>query len=202
MVKIGGSLETAPGLRALLEMLVEYGRSKIIIVPGGGRFADKVRTEQTGLGMADAAAHHLAIRGMEQYAAVLCGMNPRLSPVTAPETPGRAGGTASVPVWLPGKLLADQPGIPRNWQVTSDSLALWLADRIGAEALILVKSAAGGTADTGRLAATGYLDEYFPRMLEQTSVGEIACACINDLAIIQQALVSGMIPRAIRIHQE
>ena len=84
--------------------------------------------------MDDAAAHRLAIRGMEQYAAVLCGMNTRLYPVTDPRLPGYAGGVPTVPVWLPGRLLARQPDIPRNWQVTSDSLALWLADRAGAEA--------------------------------------------------------------------
>ena len=199
VVKIGGSLETAPGLRELLEVLVEYGGSKIIIVPGGGRFADQVRAEQKATAMGDATAHRLAIQGMEHYAAVLCGTDTRLYPVTDPAAPGSAGGILSVPVWLPGKLLADQPGIPCNWQVTSDSLALWLADRIGAEALILVKSAANRTADIERLAATGYLDEYFPRMLEQTSVGEIACVCINDRGILQQALVSGTIPHGIRI---
>ena len=199
VVKIGGSLEMAPGLRALLEVLAEYGRSKIIIVPGGGRFADKVRAEQKGMAMDDATAHRLAIRGMEHYAAVLCGINTRLYPVTDPGTPANAGDVLSVPVWLPGKLLAGQPGIPCNWQVTSDSLALWLADRIGAEALILVKSAANGTADIERLAAVGYLDAYFPRMLEQTSVGEIACVCINDQEVIRQALVSGLIPHGIRI---
>ena len=199
VVKIGGSLETAPGLRALLEVLVEYGRSKIIIVPGGGRFADKVRAEQKGMAMDDATAHRLAIQGMEHYAAVLCGINNRLYPVTDPETPVNAGDELSVPVWLPGKMLAGQPGIPCNWQVTSDSLALWLADRIGAEALILVKSVANSTADVVRLAAAGYLDAYFPRMLEQTSVGEIACVCINDREVIQQALLSGSIPHGIRI---
>lgn len=199
VVKIGGSLETAPGLRALLEVLVEYGRAKIIIVPGGGRFADKVRAEQKGMAMDDATAHRLAIQGMEHYAAVLCGIDTRLYPVTDPEAPGSAGDIVSVPVWLPGKLLADQPGIPCNWQVTSDSLALWLADRMGAEALILVKSAANRSADVVRLAEAGYLDEYFPRMLEQTSVGEIACMCINDRGILQQALVSGTIPHGIRI---
>ena len=194
VVKIGGSLETAPGLRALLQLLVEYGRSRIIIVPGGGRFADQVRAEQEATAMDDATAHRLAVQGMERYAAVLCGMNARVYPVTDPEAPGNAGDITSVPVWLPGKLLADQPGIPCNWQVTSDSLALWLADRIGAEAMILVKSVSNRTADITRLAGTGYLDEYFPRMLEQTAVKTIACVSMDDMEIMQQALVSGTIP--------
>lgn len=199
VVKIGGSLETSPGLPALLEVLVEYGRAKIIIVPGGGRFADKVRAEQAATAMDDATAHRLAIQGMERYAAVLCGIDTRLYPVTDPEAPGDAGDISSVPVWLPGKLLAGQPGIPCNWQVTSDSLALWLAHRLGAEALILVKSAANRSADVTRLAATGYLDEYFPHMLKKTNVRKVACVCTDDLDIVKQALVSSTLPHRIRI---
>jgi hypothetical protein len=36
-------------------------------------------------------------------------------------------------------VLADDT-IPQNWQVTSDSLSAWLANKIGAEQLVLVKS--------------------------------------------------------------
>ena len=200
VVKIGGSLESAPGLRVLLELLAGYGRSKIIIVPGGGRFADRVRAEQIGAAMDDATAHRLAIQGMEQYAAVLCGINTRLYTVSDPEGLSDANETAAIPVWLPGKLLAHQPDIPRNWQVTSDSLALWLADRVGAEAAVLVKAVANTTQDADHLAATGYLDEYFPHMLEKTNVKKVACVCLDDLEIIQQALVSGTIPHRIRLN--
>ena len=199
VVKIGGSLETAPGLCALLELLAEYGRSKIIIVPGGGRFADQVRAEQIGAAMDDATAHHLAILAMEQYAAVLCRINTRLYPVSDPERLSGTNEISTVPVWLPGRLLDRQPDIPRNWQVTSDSLALWLAGRLGAEAMILVKSAANRTTDVARLAATGYLDEYFPHMLKKTNVKKVACVCLDDLNIIKQALVSETIPHGIRL---
>ena len=200
VIKIGGSLETAPGLRALLGLLVEYGRSKIIVVPGGGRFADRVRTEQNNAAMDDATAHRLALQGMEQYAAVLCGMNSRLYPVSDPGRLSGANEVSTVPVWLPGRLLAREPDIPRNWQVTSDSLALWLADRIGAEAAVLVKSVASTTPDVDHLAATGYLDEYFPHMLKKTNVKKVACVCLDDLNIIKQALVSGTLPHGIRLN--
>ena len=60
--------------------------------------------------------------------------------------------------------------------------------------MILVKSVSNRTADINRLAATGYLDEYFPRMLEKTGVKKVACVCVDDMEIIRQALVSGAIP--------
>ena len=194
VVKIGGSLEAAPGLRALLALLAEYGHTGIIIVPGGGRFADRVRAEQRETGMDNATAHHRAIRAMEQYGAVLCGMEPGLYPITRISEICSADGKGAVPVWLPGNLLVDEPGIPASWQVTSDSLALWFAGKINAEALLLVKSAPGRTDDAQELAASGYLDDCFPRMMKKTRPGIIACIGINGQETLRQALSAGAIP--------
>ena len=196
VVKIGGSLESAPGLGALLALLADYGHSGLIVVPGGGRFADRVRAEQRAKGMDDTDAHRLAIRAMEQYGAVLCGMESRLYPVTGAGMVYGAEGTSTVPVWLPGRLLADEPAIPTNWKVTSDSLALWFAGKINAEALILVKSAPNGTNNAQELAASGYLDEYFPEMMEKTALRTIACIGINEQEILRKALATTTIPPA------
>lgn len=196
VVKIGGSVETAPGLPALLALLADYGHSGIIIVPGGGRFADRVRAEQRATGMDDADAHRLAISAMEQYAAVLCGMEPRLYPIGDISEISGAGGESTAPIWLPGNLLADDPGIPSNWSVTSDSLALWFAGKINAQALILVKSVPNKTNDAQALAATGYLDKYFPEMIKKTGLEKIASVGIDELEILRQALAVGTIPPA------
>ena len=199
VVKVGGSLETASRLNELLALLVEYGRSRIVIVPGGGRFADRVRAGQAELNLSDEAAHVMAIRAMEQYAEVLCGLNSNLCPIVHAREIDTIYKKAAIPVWLPAELLAGQPDIPASWQVTSDSLALWFAGEINAEALVLVKSASNKTPDLKQLVASGYLDEYFPRMLAKTGVKKVACVCINDLELLQQALVSGTIPQEIRI---
>ena len=194
VVKIGGSLEPAAGLRTLLALLADYGHSGLIIVPGGGRFADHVRTGQRLTGMDDATAHRLAIRAMEQYGAVLCGMESRLYPVTGASENCGAAGASTVPVWLPGNQLAGQHDIPVNWQVTSDSLALWFAGKINAEALILVKSVPNKTNDAQALAATGYLDEYFPEMMKKTAIRTITCIGIDQQEILKQALATNTIP--------
>ena len=194
VVKIGGSLETASGLRPLLALQADYGHTGIIIVPGGGRFADRVRAGQRDTGMDDATAHCLAIRAMEQYGAVLCGMEPRLYPIGDINEISGIGGKATAPVWLPGNLFADDPGIPANWSVTSDSLALWFAGKVNAQALILVKPVPNKTNDAQTLAATGYLDEYFPEMMKKTGLGTVACIGIDEQDILQQALATGTIP--------
>ncbi len=199
VVKVGGSLETAPGLRDLLALLVDYGRSRIVIVPGGGRFAERVRTIQAESGLDDMTAHVMAIQAMKQYAEVLCGLNSNLRPASHTDEIDAVNRTSAIPVWLPGKLLAGQPDIPAGWQVTSDSLALWLAGEINAEALILVKSVMNETPDVKLLAASGYLDEYFPDMLMRTNVEKIACVSVDNPESLQQALVSGIIPPDRRI---
>ena len=181
-------------MRALLALLAEYGHSGIIIVPGGGRFADRVRAEQRDTGMDDAMSHCLAIRAMEQYAAVLCGMEPRLHPIGDTSEISGASEASMVPVWLPANLLADESGIPANWQVTSDSLALWFAGKINAKALILVKSAPNNTSDARALAASGYLDEYFPEMMKKTALRTIACIGIDEQEILKRALAANTIP--------
>ena len=194
VVKIGGSLETAPGLPCLLASLADYGRSKVVIVPGGGQFADRVRAEQRAAGMNDATAHRLAIRSMEQYGALLCRMEPRLYPVAEPDAIGGVGKEATVPVWFPAKLLGAQTDIPANWQVTSDSLALWFAGEINAEALILVKSVRNKSRSAQELAASGYLDGYFPEMMKKVNLELIACVGIDEWELLQQGLASGTIP--------
>ena len=63
VVKVGGSLfdRVAP----LLEIFREVGRP-VLIVPGGGKFAELVRR----LAVSDTAAHWMAISGMEQFACI------------------------------------------------------------------------------------------------------------------------------------
>ena len=194
VVKIGGSLESSPRLPELLALLAAQGRSKVVIVPGGGRFAERVREEQRVMGMDDTRAHHLAIRAMEQYGALLCGMERRLCPVADVAEITGASGADTVPVWFPAKVLENQADIPASWEVTSDSLALWFAEKINAEALVLVKSAPSAINDVRALAATGYLDKYFPEMMKKTAIRMIARIGINEQKTLQQALSIGTIP--------
>jgi aspartokinase-like uncharacterized kinase len=55
----------------------------------------------------------------------------------------------------------------RRWSVTSDSLAAWLAGRLGASQLLLVKSLKLTAAKTGagELARRGVIDETLPELL-------------------------------------
>src|SRR5262249_61777141 len=53
----------------------------------------------------------------------------------------RALRDSSVPVWLPTRMALAADNVPCSWNVTSDSLAAWLARRPGARHVLLVKQA-------------------------------------------------------------
>lgn len=80
-VKLGGSLAGSRDLAAWLEVLDQFS-GPLILVPGGGAFADTVRAMQAKMRFDDEAAHHMALLAMEQYGRAIAALWPRLSRVT------------------------------------------------------------------------------------------------------------------------
>jgi 5-(aminomethyl)-3-furanmethanol phosphate kinase len=166
VVKLGGSLSDADCLPAWLSLLAN--RSELVLVPGGGPFADQVRIAQTRWGFADAAAHHLALLAMEQYGRMLCAIQQGLVPADSVEAIHEAIESGLTPVWMPVAMVLRDPVIPQSWDMTSDSLASWLSGRLGAEALLLIKSADLGdrTRSLDALARDGVVDPLLPYFAE------------------------------------
>ena len=159
VVKVGGSLLASPDrLRAVLRDCAEGREGVCIVVPGGGPFAEAVRAAQNDLGFSDALAHRLALDAMGRMAEIFCDMEPRLRVVRDPVS---MGGVAAI--WDPAALKTGRPDIPERWDVTSDSLALWLAAEIGAATCLLLKSVdAPQGAGTDALSRLGLVDAAFP----------------------------------------
>ncbi|KAB1080365.1 uridylate kinase [Methylobacterium soli] len=169
VAKVGGSLLADGGrLRAVLADLAAGADGACIVVPGGGPFADAARTAQASLGLDDAFAHRLALDAMGRMAELFCALEPRLTRCADPAALADLARAGRAPVWDPVALKAGHAAIPETWDVTSDSLALWLATEIGADRCILVKSAPVPRAadlaavDWGALAARGLVDAAFP----------------------------------------
>jgi aspartokinase-like uncharacterized kinase len=160
VVKLGGSLHDAAALRPRLAELASVPGPPRIVVPGGGPFADTVREIQPRLGFGDLAAHRMAILAMQQCGLALQSLEPRLV-LAQTEVELRS---AHAGIWLPWAMVGLEPQIEPSWAVTSDSLAVWLATRLGAEMLILVKSAPPPTGEMSlrELARTGLVDAAFP----------------------------------------
>jgi aspartokinase-like uncharacterized kinase len=164
VVKLGGSLANYPNdLKRWLKVLAEAGQGRVVVVPGGSFFADWVREAQKQWGFDDAAAHAMGLRAMEQYGLMLCGLQKSFVPARTEAEILKALQENQVPVWLPVQTLASEDLYP-SWDVTSDSLAAWLAERLKAEHLVLVKSCAlpAGETDMAELSRKGIVDAAFP----------------------------------------
>jgi aspartokinase-like uncharacterized kinase len=159
VVKLGGSLHDSPTLCDRLAELATLPGPGRIVVPGGGPFADVVRHLQQSLGYDDLAAHRMAILAMQQFGLALHALEPRLS--LAESDPELRAARAAI--WLPWRLAGLAPEIAASWDVTSDSLACWLATRVGASRLVLVKSASDLAGDPEVWAKSGLVDQAFPR---------------------------------------
>ncbi len=175
VVKLGGSFATSPLLRRWLEAIA--GAPGVVLVAGGGPFADAVRAAQPVMGFDDGAAHRMALLAMNQFALALAALAPRLLP--ADDVPAIEAALAGgrVPVWCPWPMLRGEPGIAESWDVTSDSLALWLAARLAAARLVLVKHRVAA------LAAPGLVDAAFARF-RAAFAGEVVLAGPEDFGVL------------------
>ena len=169
VVKIGGSLARDPLLVDWLEQLNDLGGGRVVIVPGGAGYADGARLAQHEWHLDDVVAHNMAVLGMGQLAFMLQGLCPDLILATNERELERAVHSGRVALWMPLELLRREADELTTWDVTSDSLALWLANRLNAERAILVKSCpvplttpTAGQWDT--LAAEGVVDRRFPTL--------------------------------------
>jgi 5-(aminomethyl)-3-furanmethanol phosphate kinase len=141
VIKLGGSLMYSDELSAWLNSIESYAQtSNVIVVPGGGEFADLVRQLQKTHGFDDYIAHQMALLAMSQYGHYLAGINSKFRIVDDIDSISSSLGKSAPLIWLPLALVGDNSKIAASWDFTSDSIALWLATELGAEKLILVKS--------------------------------------------------------------
>jgi 5-(aminomethyl)-3-furanmethanol phosphate kinase len=165
VVKLGGSIAEGNDLSKWLAVL-QRGVGRAVVVPGGGPFAETVRREQRRIGFGDGAAHRMALLAMEQMALLIADHLPVARLCRSVAEIHDALASAKLPVWMASTMALAERAIPESWDVTSDSLAAWLARRLAADRLVLVKSvAAPGTLDPERLAAEGKIDPAFPQFI-------------------------------------
>jgi len=158
VIKLGGSLLAHPTqLDAVLTIVGNAAAdSGLLIVPGGGPFADTVRQVDRDLGLSDDAAHWMAVLAMDQYAHLIISRLTGSALVEDVAEIGFAIAAAQVPVLAPSRWVREADPLPHTWDVTSDSIAAWIAGTIGAERLVVIKPPGASTCDV--------VDEYFHRV--------------------------------------
>lgn len=143
MVKIGGGLAAVPGGldRACTAVSAAACDHRILVVPGGGGFADVVRQFDSSLGLSADAAHWMAILAMDQYAYALVDRMPGALLVEEPGAVYEGVQLGRVAVLAPSRWMRSADVLPHSWEVTSDSIAAFVAGALDAACLILIKPA-------------------------------------------------------------
>ncbi len=144
VLKVGGSLSRGPSLGALCREISDLAeRYRLLVVPGGGEFADVVRTTYLRYNLDETSAHFMAVLAMDQCGYLLHRLiagsllTTDLGSAFPEDEPGRAI------ILLPSASIIQHDPLPHSWQVTSDTIAAWIAHKIGCNRLVLLKSIHG-----------------------------------------------------------
>jgi aspartokinase-like uncharacterized kinase len=145
VVKIGGSLALYPEkLRALCTKLSEISKKhKLLVVPGGGEFADVVRNLDERFSLSCGASHRMAILGMDQYGLLLSDLISDSFVVNKLEKLEKVLGLGKLPIFLPANLLLGEDALENSWDVTSDSIAVYIAKQLQIRKVLLVTDVDG-----------------------------------------------------------
>jgi len=168
VLKIGGSLSRGNGLTVLCEEVSRAGEGhSLLVVPGGGGFADQVREAYRRYNLDETAAHFMALLAMDQYGYLLNQLIAGSFLKTDLLPAHQAAESGSVAVLLPSALIIRADPLPHSWQVTSDTIAAWVAYRARCRRLILLK-------DTDGLRAEEYADNFRAELIAELSVEQLA----------------------------
>ena len=184
VVKIGGSCAFSLDLQKWAARVAACA-GRVVIVPGGGPFADAVRSAQPKMGFDDRAAHLMAMLAMEQFGRALASFDGRLTLADSTASLRRGLRERRVPVWLPSRMSMRSTAIPASWEVTSDSLAAWLAGKVRARRLLLMKQVElpRKPASADDLAERGIVDALFPQFLRSSGVAAFVLGPADHMAV-------------------
>ena len=198
IVKVGGSLALRPVvLKKLCLKLSELSKThRLIVVPGGGEFADTVRNLDKRFSLSPLTSHRMAILGMDQYGLMLAELLLNSQVVVDLDALHEALDCGKLPVLLPSAFLFSNDALETSWDVTSDSITVYLAKTLGLTQAILVTDVDGVfTCDPKKhvdaklipkVSATALLaetertsvDKYLPNLLAECKMD---CYVVNGL---------------------
>lgn len=146
VVKVGGGLlarERGLAHACVAIAAAHAAGTPLVVIGGGGPFADAVRRADAEFHLGDDAAHWMAVTAMDQLAHWLTARLPASMLVFSPYQAGAALDSGLLPVMAPAAWLRNTDTLPHSWDVTSDSLAAYFAGAIDAARLVLLKPTAG-----------------------------------------------------------
>lgn len=176
VLKLGGSLLDLAELSDRLRVaMAKLDGDRLLLVCGGGTAADVVRQWHDAHGLSDELSHWLAMDSIRLNQRLLLTLMPELELVSnrfAAESAWQRGRVPLLDLMSFVSIEESSPDatstLPHSWDVTSDSLAGWVAIRWPAGRLILLKSADLPVVQSGlcfrEAANRGLVDAYFPTL--------------------------------------
>ncbi len=196
VIKVGGSIaKEVTSLRDLcleLDRLAKYHR--IVVMPGGGKFADTVREHDDAYRLSGKVSHKMAILAMDQYGLMLSSIVSNSRCIYDLRETSDHLDSGFLPIFLPSRFLSLKGGgLEPSWDVTSDSIAAYVCRCMNVSMLILVKNVDGIFLDDPKETTNTLLEEvsasellswergtcvdrYLPKILLES---EIVCYVVN-----------------------
>ena len=186
IIKLGGSL-LAKG-REIVRFLRDYAEKKtvfFIIIPGGGPFVEAIRELSERRTISKDAAHWMAVLAMHQYGFFLADGETAIPLVESME---ELSDTGHICIVLPYQILKADDSLPHTWDVTSDTIAAFIAHKLGEKRFIKVTDVDGILDENGSLIKQihakeliekenkGCIDAELPRFLMRN---KMSCVIVN-----------------------
>ena len=167
--KLGGSLLSLDDLAARLRLLLrERPEDRALIVVGGGSAADVVRGWSVTHALTESEAHWLAVRSLSLNRALVRHLLPESREVSSraealPKDDSHVPLLLDVEACLRMAEHEQRCPLPKCWNVTTDSIAAWIAHDWAAAELVLLKSVGlPSELAVSEAAARGLVDSHFP----------------------------------------
>ena len=204
VIKVGGSIAQNPEkLQILCEKIGELSKShQIVVVPGGGEFADTVRQLDKRFLLSNRTAHCMAILAMDQYGLLLADLTANSVVVQGLKETQTALAQGKVPIFLPSQLVFAEDPLENSWDITSDSIALYLATKLEAQRLLLVTDVDGiYTQDPKRYPDAELINKITPYSLTELSMRTSVDLMLPKLLLEQSMdcfVINGLFPQRIK----
>ena len=200
VIKVGGSLLAQPEkLKCLCTKLSEVSENhKLVLVPGGGEFADVVREADRRFRLTPGISHRMAILGMDQYGFLLSDLTKDSLTVNQLAKVQKVLDMNRLPIFLPSNHLLKDDLLENSWEVTSDSIAAYIASQLHINKVILVTDVDGiFTSDPKKYSDAKLIDKISVKQLEimneRTSVDKFL-PCLLSRFQIECVVVNGLYP--------
>lgn len=133
IVKLGGSLFHEDAVKFCKSLV---GRN-VLVICGGGEFANKIREYDAEMGLSDSTSHKTAILCMDILGMLVADKVDSAETVYSLEDAKKVLNNGKLPILLPSKLFEYLDPLEHSWNVTSDSIAVYISWLLKTKILIV-----------------------------------------------------------------